>query len=164
MHLLPPNNERLKTLFSWFDDDHSVAIWGGPDMRLPMTFESMQLDGRMNTLASRFLVDNAKQVVGFGQYYDRMGRCHLGRLVIAPDQRGKRHGHVLIDELISEGTKVLDLPEQSLFVLQDNPRAKKLYERIGFKIATYPGSDINRNDIDYMVRPAAAPQSGRSSD
>ncbi|MFK8031809.1 MAG: N-acetyltransferase family protein [Gammaproteobacteria bacterium] len=152
MHLAVPDTRKLAALFSWFDDDRSIASWGGPGMRLPMTLESMQVDARIQELASWFLVSKSGQTIGFGQYYERCGYCHFGRLMIAPDQRGQRLGEILITKLTYKGAKDLGLSGQSLFVLQNNPRAIKLYERMGFEVSHYSGSDVNLTGIDYMVR------------
>jgi ribosomal protein S18 acetylase RimI-like enzyme len=152
MRLIQSNEQRLRTLFSWFDDDHSVAVWGGPGMRLPMTFETLKADARLDTLASHFLLDQDDVVVGFGQFYRRIDHVHLGRLVIAPQQRGRGFGTILIEMLSDEGQRSLGLATQSLFVRDDNRRARKLYERTGFTETSYPGNDINRPDIVYMTR------------
>ncbi len=52
--------------------------------------------------------------------------------------------------------RTLKVATQSLFVLEDNQRAKRLYERLGFTETSYPGSDIHMAGILYMTRTAQA--------
>ncbi|MEM7082286.1 MAG: GNAT family N-acetyltransferase [Pseudomonadota bacterium] len=153
MRLVEPNPERLDTLFGWFDNDAAVRRWGGPVMRIPMSRTSMEEDAQIGVLASYFLVDD-QEVLGFGQYYDRLNRCHLGRLVICPNRRGERLGQQLIERLVHDGHQRLGLSEQSLFVLDDNHRAIALYQRLGFTFAHYPGNDGMGDEVRYMVRRA----------
>jgi ribosomal protein S18 acetylase RimI-like enzyme len=63
-------------------------------------------------------------LAGFGQYYLRAGRCHLGRRAVAT---------------------------YSLFVLPGNERALHLYQRLGFEPACYPEPDPVFDDCIYMV-------------
>jgi ribosomal protein S18 acetylase RimI-like enzyme len=71
-------------------------------------------------------VDEEGQVLAFGQYYERAGRCHFGRLVV------------------------------SLFVIADNAPAIRLYERLGFAPAVYPEDDPDVRTYLYMVAAARA--------
>jgi ribosomal protein S18 acetylase RimI-like enzyme len=83
-------------------------------------------------------VDAADTALAFGQYYERLGCCHLGRLVVAPEQRGKGIGELLVTELIARGTLALGIARCSLFVLDYNTRARNLYRKLGFVEAQYP--------------------------
>ena len=152
MHLTPPTNQYLHTLLGWFDTNDSVSVWGGPDMRVPMTFDSLKVDAKIDDLNSYFLIDHDGNTVGFGQFYRRLNHCHLGRLVIAPEYRGQRRGELLIEALSTEGARLLMLESQSLFVLADNRPARTLYERLGFRETPYPGDDVHDSNIVYLIR------------
>ena len=80
---------------SWFPDADSTRIWGGWQFRFPFTSESFAADVQLIERPSFVLVD-VDAVVGFGQVYLRVGRCHFGRLVIAPDARGRGLGTRLL--------------------------------------------------------------------
>ncbi len=90
-------------------------------------------------LPSFSLVGDDRELLGFGQYYLRAGRCHLARLVISPRHRGRGLGAFLVRALCRRGCRKLGARYCSLFVLLDNIRAVKLYRRLGFALATYPG-------------------------
>jgi len=87
--------------------------------------------------------------MGFGQYYERRGRCHLARLAVAPSCRGRRVGEDLILELARTGCAALGADGCSLFVLPGNERALRLYRRMGFVEEPYVGESLPGSS--YMV-------------
>ena len=89
-------------------------------------------------------------MLGFGQYYLREGRCHLGRLVIAPSERGKGLAKVLINLLGEQGKQQLNCDSLSLFVYSHNTLAKIAYEKLGFIQTQYP-SDMPLDGCIYMT-------------
>ena len=54
----------------WFSCEREIRQWAGPEFRYP-------------------LLNRQGLLIGFGQYYLRLERCHLSRLVINPDSRGQ---------------------------------------------------------------------------
>lgn len=155
MRLESVNDSRLRTLIGWFDSQQDMARWGGPTMRWPITMRTLKEDARIPDLASFFLVDD-DSILGFGQFYRRLDRCHLGRLAIAPDFRGQRLGQTLIEQLAQRGNRTLATDSESLFVLEDNRPAIRLYERCGFSETRYPGDDLDLAHITYMIREAGS--------
>ena len=144
--------ERVAALMTWFPDRRSCLIWGGPRFRFPFTAQTFAEDTRAHSLPSYILVNAADDLLGFGQYYLRAGRCHFARLAIAPGQRGKGLGSLLVSKLAEIGAPDLGTSECSLFVLQDNLPAVRLYEKLGFVRSAYPeqmDSDLER--VDYMI-------------
>lgn len=142
---------RLPELMRWFPDADACRVWGGPAFRFPCTPESFRADARIDDLATWALVDDEATLAGFGQYYLRVGRCHLGRLAVAPALRGRGLGRTLVHELCRIGAAELGVGAFSLFVLPGNERAMKLYERLGFAPARYPEPDPMFDDCVYMV-------------
>jgi ribosomal protein S18 acetylase RimI-like enzyme len=153
MKLTAVMESHLPELMSWISDQHSCAIWAGPEFRYPFSAATFREDLRLQ-LPSYSLVGDAGELLGFGQYYLRVGRCHLARLIISPQHRGRAAGAVLIRELCSLGCPVLNVTECSLFVLQANAPAVRLYSRLGFCVATYPEVMPPIENCDYMIAPA----------
>lgn len=107
----------------------------------------------LNSLRTWALVPNSGALVGFGQYYQRVGRCHLGRLAIAPHMRGRGFGSSLIHQLCERGKSELGVESFSLFVHPANERALRLYRRLGFSIEQYPEHLPGLEGCIYMVAP-----------
>jgi ribosomal protein S18 acetylase RimI-like enzyme len=154
MKLVPISESHLPQLMHWFPDQHSCAIWAGPEFRYPFTETTFREDMRLE-FPSYSVVDDA-ELLGFGQYYLRVGRCHLARLAISPQHRGRALGAFLIRELCRLGCDELQVRDSSLFVMADNMPAVRLYSRLGFALATYPGEAPQIAGCVYMVAPAEA--------
>lgn len=135
----------------WFEDADACRVWGGPSFRFPFTRDTFRADARLDSLATFALTIDDATLIGFGQYYLRARRCHLGRLAIAPGQRGRGLGGTLVRELCRIGSADLGVDTYSLFVLPGNERAIRLYERLGFASTRYPESDPMFDDCVYMV-------------
>src|SRR5512135_2707739 len=141
----------LPELMRWFDSAAACRVWGGPSFRFPFTRDTFRADARLDSLATFALVTGEATLLGFGQYYLRAGRCHLGRLAIAPEHRSRGLGGSLVRELCRIGSADLGVETYSLFVLPGNERAIRLYERLGFAPARYPEPDPMFDDCVYMV-------------
>lgn len=154
MQLVTATEEHLRTLINWLPDARACLQWGGPTFRYPFTAETFLEDCRWRQLPSYALVDDRGALCAFGQYYERLGRCHLGRLIVSPQRRGQGLGGVLVGELIQRGCAELAVSEASLFVLKDNTVARALYQKLGFACADYPEPFEWRERCDYMTAPA----------
>lgn len=151
MELVNAKSEHLETLIGWFPDLAQAREWSGPNIRFPMSVQSLQEDTQMDQLASRALLAGHGELIGFGQFYARRAHCHLGRLAISPSARGQRHGETLIRLLAQTAEHTLGYQQCSLFVLEHNLAARKLYERMGFSYQTYPDDDITLPGCLYMT-------------
>ncbi|WP_319024677.1 GNAT family N-acetyltransferase [Microbulbifer hainanensis] len=146
----------LPIVMSWIQDREQCVQWGGPNFRYPFDAQSFVEDCRWGDLASFVLANASGELFAFGQYYNRLDRCHLGRLIVSPHQRGAGYGQQLVAELAEHGCRELGLRETSLFVLKDNPPARGLYQKLGFQFADYPEQQEWLSWCDYMVAPAGA--------
>ena len=153
IQLIPATQVHLLEIMPWFPTAYSCRIWGGPEFRFPFTLETFLADSKLATIASYALIEGAAEVAAFGQFYSRVGRCHLCRLAVAPDRRGRGLGAQLIEALLREGKKALDATEGSLFVHGNNATAITLYKRLGFVFSTYPEPGFHIPDSHYMVSP-----------
>ena len=154
----PFNESQLPELMSWFPDRDSCQTWGGPRFRHPFTPATFRADAGLDSLPSRVLVMPDGRLGAFGQFYRRLGRCHLARLAVAPALRGRGIGSNLVRELCRLGSAALGVDSYSLFVLPGNERAQRLYRHLGFAVATYPEPSPEFADCVYMVAPFAHPQ------
>lgn len=68
---------------SWLPNRKSCQVWH---------------DAKLVSLPSWALVGNDRRLAGFEQCYLRAGRCHLGRLAIAPAFREQGFASTLVRE------------------------------------------------------------------
>jgi ribosomal protein S18 acetylase RimI-like enzyme len=153
MKLVTVAEPHLLELMHWFPDRRSCTVWSGPEVRYPFTEATFREDIRFQ-LSSYSLIGNEGELLGFGQYYLRAERCHLSRLVIAPHHRGRAAGAFLIRELSRRGCSELRVDDCSLFVLESNTPAVRLYSRLGFRATVYPGEAPPIEGCVYMVATA----------
>ena len=154
--LQPFQDRWLPELMGWFPDAEACRIWGGPEFRFPCTAATFREDSRVDDLPTWALVRDDGRFVAFGQYYPRIGHCHLGRLAVAPDLRGRGLGGRLVRDLCRQGASALGLTSFSLFVMPGNERALRLYQRLGFSAVPYPEPSPRFAEAIYMVAPAIA--------
>lgn len=150
MQLIKANNDHIQQIMTWFDNEENLLKWSGPNFRYPYTFETFEQDLQQDKLQSYALVSLDDELMAFGQFYLRLGRCHLGRLVVSPDFRGQGVAGLLMSSLCEIGHRELDTTESSLFVLADNNSAISAYEKFGFKQQDYPEPMPIKNCL-YMV-------------
>jgi ribosomal protein S18 acetylase RimI-like enzyme len=154
--LSPATPTHLRQMMSWFPTAHACLVWGGVAFRFPFTEESFMQDSGIDRLPSYVLLAPGGELRAFGQCSLRCGRCHLGRLAIAPSHRGHGLGTHLVRTLATRGCGDLGAVECSLFVAPSNPRARALYERLGFHVAPYPDKSFDASAYDYMTIAASA--------
>lgn len=138
MYLSRPSNQNLIELMSWFSDKDELTMWSGPNFRYPFNLSTFKSDLNLNTLKSFSLLSSTGQLLAFGQYYLRLGKCHLARLVVNPDRRGQGVASHLISQLSTLGKSELGTASCSLFVLEQNKSAIKVYMKLGFSVSDYP--------------------------
>ena len=144
--------EHIKQLMRWFNNEAELQQWSGPNFEYPYTLDSFQRDLKIDELASYVLMNDHQELLAFGQFYERLNRVHLGRLVVNPSHRGKRIINQLMHFLIEKAQVQLQRNEVSLFVLNNNPSAIKAYQSFGFVVEEYP-AEMLLDDCLYMVKP-----------
>lgn len=151
MRLTQPSDEHFIELMSWFSSEDELSTWSGPNFRYPFNLNSFKSDLKLNTLTSFSLISSCGDLLAFGQYYLRLGKCHLGRLVVNPHFRGKGIASHLISQLSTLGKSDLGTNSCSLFVLAHNESAIRAYTKLGFSMADYP-EKIPLENCFYMVQ------------
>jgi ribosomal protein S18 acetylase RimI-like enzyme len=155
MQLVTPSAEHIVAMMDWFDNLAKLRVWAGPDFRFPFDQKSFFDDLKLRDLHSYVLLDKessgAAKLIAFGQFYNRLNRCHLARLAVAPVFRGEGFAWALIDQLSARGRADLSVDSDSLFVLNENRVAIKAYTAMGFRPIAYP-EVMPIKDCLYMVR------------
>ena len=108
MRLIEADREHAREIMGWFPDKESVFLWGSPYTRYPLTEETFFEDIYWSRINSMVALTDDGQVLGFGQFYLKLGRCHLARLVINPEFRSRGLGVEFISELMRYGSEQLD--------------------------------------------------------
>ena len=151
MRLTQPTDDHCIELMSWFSSAEELGVWSGPGFGYPFDLISFRRDIKLDSLKSFSLISSDQDLLAFGQYYLRFGRCHLGRLVVNPCLRGQGIVAQLIAQLSALGNADLDTDSCSLFVVSDNQNAIRAYLNLGFTRADYPG-ELPLDNCFYMVK------------
>ena len=158
--LARPTDEHLREIMTWFSTEEKLRTWGGPDIRFPFDARTFEEDMKINEFASYAVVGAGGELIGFGQIYERLGRAHLARLVVAPAKRGRGYGRRLLEAIARKGRELLGVKENSLFVYHHNTIAHRCYHEAGFVETAYPEKGEFYAEIVYMVRGENQPAEG----
>jgi ribosomal protein S18 acetylase RimI-like enzyme len=149
--LVKADIKHISAIMSWLNSAEEMLLWGGPGLIHGLDEKGFADQIRLYSVSSRTLLDHQNNIVGFGQYYERLDRIHFGRVGIAKGERGKGLSHILMSMLINEATQN-DNREMSLFVMKDNIPAVRCYEKLGFHVAEYPEAmPGGMTNVDYRV-------------
>ena len=151
MRLTQPSDANFIEIMSWFSTEEELSIWSGPGFRYPFDLSSFKNDLKLDSLKSFSLVSVEGNLLAFGQYYLRLDKCHLGRLIVNPNFRGQGIASHLIQKLGVLGKTELKTDSCSLFVLGHNKSAIQAYTKLGFSMVDYP-DEIPLEDCLYMVK------------
>jgi ribosomal protein S18 acetylase RimI-like enzyme len=138
-------------VMDWFPDKESVMMWGSPYTRYPLREETFFRDIYWGRVNSRITRDEQGGLIAFGQYYTKLGRCHLARLVVNPECRRQGHGLEFIANLMEMGGNDLGTQEFSLYVMTANKPAWHCYKSLGFEMRPYPDIDPHLENCVFMV-------------
>ena len=150
MNLRPATEHDLREISAWFLTESEAKSWGGPKIRFPFRLEQLKNDIEWDVADSFALVDKAGNLIGFAQIFNRFGCKHLGRIALSPKMRGRKLGYKLMASILKATD--IDGVSFSLFVYKDNIPARRLYERIGFKVRAYPEGQPEIKGCLFMVK------------
>lgn len=140
-----------REIMSWFPDKESVMLWGSPYTRYPLREETFFEDIYWDRVESRIARGDNNELLAFGQFYPKLARCHLARLVVNPEFRRRGVGVNFIDRLMTHGGKHLNTTEFSLYVMTVNKPAWHCYKTLGFHMEPYPHGDPHLDNCVFMV-------------
>ena len=150
MKLRQANEQDLSELAGWFLTESDAKNWGGPSIRFPLRPGQLIIDIEWHAALSYALVDDDGNLLGFAQVFNKFGCNHLGRIVISPEQRGRKLGRTLMTALLESCAG--DDVNVSLFVYEDNIPAKKLYQSLRFEVRAYPKERSEIQGCIFMVK------------
>ena len=138
--LTPFKEENIDTLTSWVSNAEEVMLWAGPGYRFE-TLKQDILDKLKDSEKNQDKVrmfnafnEQTEKIVGHVQLFidaqNEMG--YIGRMIIAPEFRGKGYCSNIINEILKLGFNELNLNIITLVVFDFNTSAIKCYENCGF--------------------------------
>jgi RimJ/RimL family protein N-acetyltransferase len=132
--LRPARPSDFAALAGWIPDAEACRRWAGPRVSFPFAAVSLEDLLAVATGASFALADGTGALVGFGQYWVREpGAVHLGRIIVAPGQRGRGLGRTLCRRLMAEALAATGAASVTLRVYRGNIAARTLYASLGFR-------------------------------
>ena len=149
--LIKTTSAHIVELMQWFPTHTALRLWGGPQFCFPFDRETFERDLCLQSHATYSMLNAQGSLIAFGQYYQRLGRCHLGRLGVAPGYRGLGVIQSLINSLAQKGLQEFNVKEASLFVFENNQSAIKAYQKANFKVTQYPDLML-MEDCVYMIK------------
>ena len=136
--------EYCQQLCSWFTTQQQILFWSGDKFGSPTTLSEFATQLRLVSIPAYAIISQSdNSLLAFGQLMSDKERCHMVRLAVNPELRGKGYGKMLLNCLFLEGQKQYQPRYFSLFVNQENHRAIKLYRKVGFCPTQYPGTMPN---------------------
>jgi RimJ/RimL family protein N-acetyltransferase len=136
--LRPARPDDAEEMARWFADLASLAEWGGPEVRFPLTDDQVAAwieEGSNERPRICFTaVDDGDRPVGHVQFLRDPPRrwARLGRFGIAPARRGKGFGRALFDAAVRMAFDEFEVERLALAVVPTNERAFRLYLGSGF--------------------------------
>ena len=143
--------EHALEVMGWFPDKESVVRWGSFYMRWPLEEASFLEDIFWDRMPARIALADDGRLLGFGQFYRKLGRCHLARLVINPEFRGRGLGERFVAALMEHASRVLDTDGFSLYVMAHNRPAYNAYRAVGFELYPQPPDEPELQNTVFMV-------------
>lgn len=137
--LIPPKDHHydlLKEIHHTLLRDFITQIWGWDDIRQEEFFRGDFKSGRMQ------LIQIGEEGAGYLQIRNEENALFIENLLILPKFQSRGLGSQIIRDVIARAKSAKHLVRLGVFKI--NPRAKKLYESLGFKI-------YEETTIHYMM-------------
>ncbi len=138
MQLIPFTPEHFSILSPWFPSQAAIVQWGGPKLHYPLDGEQMlamlaeglqQPPARLCWMAQEgdFPVGHVQLAFDWNN-----GNATLGRVAIAPEQRGQGYAIPMLKLAMSEAFRHATIQRLELNVYTFNKPAIHTYQRLGF--------------------------------
>ena len=136
----PVANDQYEQLLQLMQEDAADYLQQSLDL-MQITWE--QFGELFRTVGKVYAIDQDGQLTGFYWIEERPPLLHLHALILKPEFQGKGIGTAALQMLIAGYCGRMDAIE--LGVHQSNPRARKLYERLGFEVIDF------KKDLGYFI-------------
>ncbi|WP_329844088.1 GNAT family N-acetyltransferase [Stenotrophomonas sepilia] len=132
--LQPVQPHDYALIAGWLDSAAATLRWAGPGVPYPLRPEQFEQVLQLRERSGWLLLAESGQRVGFGQAWcTEPGATHLGRLLVAPQARGRGLGRGLVEALIEQAFQSDAVERLTLRVYRDNAAAVALYRTLGFE-------------------------------
>lgn len=132
--LQPVQPHDYARIAGWLDSAAATLRWAGPGVPYPLRPEQFEQVLQLRERPGWLLLAESGQRVGFGQAWrTQPGTMHLGRLLVAPQARGRGLGRGLVQALIEQAFQSDAVERLTLRVYRDNAAAVALYRTLGFE-------------------------------
>lgn len=144
MRMRPYKKEDSVYLKQWLGEERMLHLWCRDYFEYPLTDEQLEkyygvLEKNMDSWSFTALNEKGIPVGSF-----RMSRVdyeaesiHLGFIVIDPEKRGKGYGEKMVSMAVNYGLEFLKMKRITLNVFENNPGARRCYEKVGFEVDEY---------------------------
>ncbi len=132
--LQPVQPQDYASIAGWLDSAAATLRWAGPGVPYPLPPDRFEHVLQLRERPGWVLLDTSDQRVGFGQAWSTQpGTVHLGRLLVAPQARGRGLGRGLVQALIAQACQAAAVERLTLRVYRDNAAAVAVYSSLGFE-------------------------------
>ncbi len=128
----------IPELFSWFQTEREALQWAGAALSWPLKrrefIDLLRLHRGPEPLREVWAIDRAGLMLAHFQvfYNRRLNTAGLGRIAIAPDQRGQNLSAPLLELILAQAFARNWVHRVDLLVYSHNKPAIKSYEAAGF--------------------------------
>lgn len=135
--LVPFTTPHFPILKQWINSagEEQMFLWAGPTFQFPLTDEQLKSYVKEKN-AYIFSVLSEKNIIGHValrkiDYVHHTAR--IGKLFLAPSFRGNGYTPQILLSILHTAFNNLKLNEVTIGVFQNNPHAKYIYKKFGFK-------------------------------
>ncbi len=161
-YLSPMGLDAAELWYRWHNDLESALLAGSPGLRTPGSLEEYRqtIDGFLKAPDRVFLwliVDLATdRPIGWCGLLGRDAsnrRATVSVLIGEKDYWGKGFGEDALRLLLTYGFRLLNLHSVELIVYENNPRAQRCYEKLGFRVVgrRRQAQIVGREMIDVLL-------------
>ncbi|GAB3536391.1 GNAT family N-acetyltransferase [Photobacterium alginatilyticum] len=141
-----------KLLIDWIPSEEFNLMWGGPLYSWPITAAQIEEHQSKNEVISFWLVSENEKVGFIELFKVSTTEYRLCRIIISEHAgRGKGYGKHLVQLAIKHAQEELSAETVSLAVFEQNLKAIKCYESIGFKTFARETGVITFNGEDWPL-------------
>lgn len=140
----------LPTVNEWRNNPDLIALLGAPYRYINCEVDDRWFDVYMNNRAKEVrctVTDENGDVLGLISLtgIDSLNQTAELHIMLAPEHQNKGAGSFAVKEMLSHAFRNLNLRRIELSVLNDNARAKHVYEKLGFQIEGVKKQAVYKN-------------------